>query len=184
MIRRGLLALVFCAMLRGDSKICAECHAKIRETYRQTGMARSFSRPAAVATAKYYHRASDTWFAMVERGGRYFQQQYQTGFDGKQTNFSEKQIDYVLGSGNHSSAYVHRTEQGALIELPLAWYAEKGGSWAMNPGYDRPDHEGFRRRIGYDCMFCHNAYPQIPEGTGPRSTPVFSSLPEGIDCQR
>ena len=41
---------------------------------------------------------------------------------------------------------------------------EKGGYWAMNPGYDRPDHEGFRRPISYDCMFCHNAYPKIPAG--------------------
>jgi hypothetical protein len=32
-----------------------------------------------------------------------------------------------------------------LVELPLAWYADGGGLWAMNPGYDRPDHMGFRR---------------------------------------
>jgi predicted CXXCH cytochrome family protein len=68
--------------------------------------------------------------------------------------------------------------------LPLAWYAEKGGYWAMNPGYDRPDHQGFLRSVTYDCMFCHNAYPEIPGSGAPRSAPVFSSLPEGIDCQR
>jgi hypothetical protein len=28
----------------------------------------------------------------------------------------------------------------------------------MNPGYDRPDHKDFRRKIGYDCTFCHNGY--------------------------
>jgi hypothetical protein len=39
-----------------------------------------------------------------------------------------------------------------LVELPLAWYAEKGG------------YQGFRRKIGYDCMFCHNGYPNIPAG--------------------
>jgi len=33
----------------------------------------------------------------------------------------------------------------------------------MNPGYDRPGHDGFRRTIGYDCMFCHNAYSAKPE---------------------
>jgi len=24
----------------------------------------------------------------------------------------------------------------------------------MNPGYDRPDHQGFRRKATYDCLFC------------------------------
>ena len=91
-----------------------------------------------------------------------------------------------MGSGNHSRAYLSRTPNNRLIELPLAWYSEKGGYWAMNPGYDRPDHEGFRRPIGYDCMFCHNAYPQIPAGHDrPLAEPVYAgALPEGIDCQR
>ena len=48
--------------------------------------------------------------------------------------------------------------------LPLAWYAEKGGYWAMNPGYDAPDYPYARRQIAYDCMFCHNAYPKTPPG--------------------
>jgi len=154
-------------------------------------MARSFYRPSAENAIEdysknntYYNRASDTYFQMVERGGRYFQRQYQIGFDGKQTNVFEKEIDYVLGSGNHVRAYLSRHADGTLIQLPLAWYAENGGYWAMNPGYDRPDHQGFSRKVTYDCMFCHNAYPEIPDGSGPRSTPVFSSLPEGIDCQR
>ena len=71
---------------------------------------------------------------------------------------------FVIGSGAHARAYLHRTLRNTLVELPLAWYAEKGGYWAMNPGYHRPDHEGFRRKIGYDCMFCHNGYPNIPAG--------------------
>ena len=98
----------------------------------------------------------------------------------------EKQIDFVMGSGSHARAYLHRTPRNTLVELPLAWYAEKGGYWAMNPGYDRPDHEGFRRKIGYDCMFCHNGYPNIPAGHDqPFAEPVYPDpLPEGIDCQR
>ncbi len=103
----------------------------------------------------------------------------------QEENVDELQIDYVMGSGNHVRTYLHRAVRGTLIELPLAWYAEKGGYWAMNPGYDvvAPDT---RRKIGYDCMFCHNGYPRIPAGHDvPGSEPVFSgALPEGIDCQR
>jgi predicted CXXCH cytochrome family protein len=177
---------------RLNSLVCATCHPNVWQTYRRTGMARSFYRPKpenAVAdyTDKntYYHAASDTYYAMIARDGRYFQRQYQIGFDGKQTAAFEKEVDYILGSGNHVRAYLHRTSKNTLVQLPLAWYAEKGGYWAMNPGYDRPDHQGFRRNITYDCMFCHNAYPEIPTGSGePRAVPVFSSVPEGIDCQR
>jgi predicted CXXCH cytochrome family protein len=164
-------------------------------------MARSFYRPAPDNTVEdyghkntYYHQASDIHFEMVHlpatnrpngRGDRYFQRQSTIDFDGKQTNVVENQIDFVLGSGNHARTYLHKTAIGTLQELPLGWYAENGGYWGMNPGYDRPDHQGFQRTITYDCMFCHNGYPEIPDGNeGPRSTPVFSRVPQGIDCQR
>ena len=123
---------------------------------------------------------------MLRRDGKYYQRRHQVDLVGRQVNVIEKQIDFVMGSGNHARAYLHRTARGTLVELPLAWYAEKGGYWAMNPGYDRPDHDGFRRKIAYDCMFCHNGYPRIPAGhERPFAEPVYlDPLPEGIDCQR
>ena len=93
------------------------------------------------------------------------------------------QIDFVLGSGNHVRSYLHRTPAGQLIQLPVAWYAERGGFWAMNPGYDRPDHMDFRRRIDRECFFCHNAYPDAQDG-GERELVLSGAIPEGIDCQR
>jgi len=155
-------------------------------------MARSFYQPKPENTVEdykrnntYYHPASDIYYTMVERDGHYFQRQYQIDSDGRQTNISEHRIDYVLGSGNHVRAYLHRTRDNTLMLLPLAWYAENGGHWGMNPGYDRPDHQGVRRTVTYDCMFCHNGYPVIPAANNaPRSAPIYSELPEGIDCQR
>ena len=176
-----------------NPETCAGCHRNIWETYRRTGMARSFYRPAPANTVEnytrkntYYHQPSDSYFTMLQRGGKYYQRRHQLDPDGKQVNVMEKQIDYILGSGNHARAYVHRTVGNKLIELPLAWYAEKGGYWAMNPGYDRPNHDGFRRALSYECMFCHNGYPGIPAGNDkPFSEPVYvGALPEGIDCQR
>ncbi len=186
------LGTVASAQPREDAAVCAGCHPKVWQTFRRTGMARSFYRPRPENVVEdyarknaYYHQPSDTYFAMLERGGHYFQRQYQIGFDGRQTNVTEKEIDFILGSGDHVRTYLHRTPDGRLVELPLAWYAENGGHWGMNPGYDRPDHPGLRRSVTYDCMFCHNAYPEIPAANGvPRAAPVFSRLPEGIDCQR
>jgi predicted CXXCH cytochrome family protein len=172
--------------------LCAPCHRQIYETYRKTAMAHSLYQPRPDNTIedyrvnnRYYHQASDTHFQMLERDGKYYQRRYQIGFDGKETNIDEEQIDFVMGSGNHARSYLHRTAAGTLVELPLAWYAEKGGYWAMGPGYDRPDQADARRKVGYECMFCHNAFPQIPAGHSDyRAEPVYSTLPEGIDCQR
>jgi hypothetical protein len=98
----------------------------------------------------------------------------------------EKEIHYVLGSGNHARSYVHMTPQGRLLALPVSWYTGQDGRgyWQMAPGFDQPHHPGFRRRIGYDCFFCHNSYPKLPLGAD-IADPVYAGpLPEGIDCTR
>lgn len=173
-----------------DSSLCRSCHAQIAAQYSHTGMARSFYRPRPENTIEaygrpFYHRASDTWFRMERRNDGYYQRRWQIGYKGKEENVDDLKIDYVMGSGNHVRTYLHRTSRGTLIEAPLAWYSERGGYWAMNPGYDT-DHPPSRRKIGYDCVFCHNAYPAIPAGhEDAGSEPVFAgALPEGIDCQR
>ncbi len=171
-----------------DSRVCATCHRQIWETYRQTGMGRSFYRSSDENTgaATYYHKASDSFFTMLERDGKFYQRRHQLDSGGQELNVIEKQIDFVMGSGNHARTYLHRTPRGTLIQLPLGWYADQGGHWAMNPGYDKPTHEGFRRKVAYECMFCHNGYPRIPAGhERVGAEPVYvDPLPEGIDCQR
>jgi len=188
-----LLASLPAAAQYANPKLCAACHPGIAKTWRQNGMGRSFAAPRPeiliedfTKNNSYYHPASDTFYQMLNRDGVLLQRRYQRGFEGKETNVDEKRIDYIVGSGNHMRTYVHRNADGTLLELPLAWYAEKGGYWAMNPGYDAPNYPYARRQIAYDCMFCHNAYPDTPSGhdrLGDR--PVYAgNLPEGIDCQR
>jgi tetratricopeptide (TPR) repeat protein len=134
----------------------------------------------------FYHRASGCYFEMIERDGKYYQRRWQKGFDGREDNVEEIQVDYVIGSGNHSRTYLHLTARNTLQQLPFGWYAEKGGYWGMNPGYDRPDFPGATRLVGYQCMFCHNAYPKIPGGHEEEGAAAqyLPPLPEGIDCQR
>jgi len=173
--------------------LCEPCHTEIANSFWKTGRGRSFYqlRPGNTAedftTGKpFYHEASDSYLAMTERGGKYYQRRWQKGFDGRETNIDEKQVDFVMGSGNHVRAYLHLTSRNALQQLPLGWYAEEGGYWAMSPGFDRPDYPGSTRVVTYECMFCHNAYPKIPQGheeTG-ASAEFLQPIPEGIDCQR
>ena len=138
------------------------------------------------APSTLYNGASDRYYTMVEKDGKLYEQRYQVGFEGQPTNRMEKQIDYVVGSGDHARTYLHLTAEGKLVELPVSRYSESGGYWGMTPGYDRPDQMDFRRPIAYQCMFCHNAYPS------PKSQVFVSedhetfgdTIPEGIDCQR
>jgi len=179
-----------------DPSACFGCHAEIARNYLQTGMGRSFFRPSAASTVEaytsnnqFYHSLSDTHYSIERRGGEqpggtYYQRRWQIGLDGKETNLEELTIDYVLGSGNHARSYLHKTARGTLIELPLGWYAEKGGGWGMGPGFDAR-HPATRRVVSYECVFCHDGYPQIPPNRDPGAEPVFSGeLPKGIDCQR
>jgi tetratricopeptide (TPR) repeat protein len=150
-------------------------------------MAHAFYRPDGKNTpaGDFFHKTSATYYSMRTRDGQFYQRRWQIGYQGREENVEELRIDYVMGSGSRVRAYLHRTSRDTLIELPLAWYSEKGGHFAMNPGYDTvaPDT---RRKIGYDCMFCHNSYPDIPAGhEAANSEFVFGEhLPEGIDCQR
>src|SRR5947208_3979057 len=57
-----------------DPAACARCHREIWETYRRTGMGRSFYRPTPSNTVEnytekntYYHKPSDSYFTMLQR---------------------------------------------------------------------------------------------------------------------
>lgn len=175
-----------------DPALCATCHREIAETYSRTGMGRSFGAVRAVTSipeiqgGTFHHEASGELFSLSVSGGKPALKRTLPGFDGAVANLLEATFDYRIGSGNHAFSYLHRTASGELAELPLSWYADKGGYWAMSPGYDRPDHSGFSRRVSYRCIFCHNGYPAVEAGSdvlesGARFPP---NLPEGIDCQR
>jgi predicted CXXCH cytochrome family protein len=170
-----------------DPAVCSTCHEQIAGTYGLTGMARAFSKVSSSefnVPGRVYHKASDRYYTMVERDGKFYQRRHQIGFDGKEVNALELEAHYVIGSGNHARTFVHRAADGRLVQLPVSWYAERGGYWAMSPGYDRSAHLDFRRPIDAGCMSCHNGYPRVPvedDGSGPR---FGDALAEGIDCQR
>ena len=180
-----------------DPKSCAACHPAQAKTYRGTGMARAFTRatPAAfnpseaalfARSTPYFHKASNRYYQPLIREGRPIFRRFERDSSGAETNAIEYEIHYILGSGNHSRTYLHRDQANRLIEVPVSWYSEAGGVFAMSPGFDNPVHYDFRRKVNYDCFFCHNGYPDLPPAAGRAGDePVYpAALPEGIDCQR
>jgi predicted CXXCH cytochrome family protein len=174
-----------------EPSACAQCHAQIAQTFSRTGMARSFQPAAASSLSSRLqslnldHQPSGQHFTARRTDGQYSVRR--TGTTGREQTVGafEQGVDYVIGSGDHAANFLHRTADGQLIELPVTWYTSEG-SWGMSPGYDRPDHLGFSRAITYRCLFCHNAYPDVPEGAAnwDGETVLPSDLAAGIDCQR
>jgi predicted CXXCH cytochrome family protein len=174
--------------------ICARCHPEIARTYSLTGMGRSVTLPDPKTAVKdyqgrntVYNRPSGLYYTMVERDGAFYQHRHELGFDGKETNVVEERVDYVIGSGNHCRSYLHRTPDGQLIELPVTWYTEGSGYWAMSPGYDAPRQPDFRRAVDGTCLACHNGFPPGEKYPDPTSSGVSifpKDIPAGIDCQR
>jgi predicted CXXCH cytochrome family protein len=174
-----------------EDRACAVCHRSISASYREKGMARAFYRPRPATDVEdfsappFVHAPSGRTFQIVRDGERLVFRRWETDAAGRPIHLFEREIDWVMGSGNNARVYLYRSEGGEMFQLPLAWYTQTG-RWGMAPGFDRPDHEGVLRRVRRECMFCHNAYPDVPEGSdaggAPHTFPVV--LPEGLGCQR
>jgi len=177
-----------------DPNLCESCHADVAKTYRKTGMSRSFSRPTRDSMIEDYtkansfvHKASGLKYTMIERDGKFYQRRSAVGFDGNESDVLEEEVDYVIGSGNHARAYLHRTQQGKLIQLPVSWYGENSGSWYMSPSFDRVDQLDMHGTVAPECVFCHTGYPMVvgEDEVGSYDEQIFpAKLAEGIDCQR
>ncbi len=165
---------------------CASCHQAIAANYARTAMAQTFG---AVTSAQQFpelkdgsfnHTASGEQFTIYTQDKQPFLKRQLAGQDAVLT----APIHYWFGSGKHARSYISRINTGELIELPLTWYAEQNGFWAMSPGYDRPDHAGFSRKLTYRCMSCHNGFMPLPNPTWEAGTRFPAQMPAGIDCQR
>jgi hypothetical protein len=152
-------------------------------------MAQSMRRPRAEVliedfrNARFFHKASQSWFEMSWKDGRLLFRRWQVDAGGKRVNEIEQQVDWIVGSGHRSRVYLYRTPSGGLFQLPVAWYSQER-AWGMAPGYDRADHDGITRSVRRECLFCHNAYPDVAADghSSPQRFPAV--MPEGTGCQR
>ncbi len=175
-----------------DDVSCGSCHAKIVQSYQHVGMSKSFYRPRQSDAIEdfgklpFRHARSGDVMELRWRNGRLVFRRWRVDASGKPLHLFEQPVDWILGSGHHARTYLYQTPNGELYQLPLAWYTQTK-EWGMAPGYDRPDHEGVLRRARTECLFCHNAYADLPKNavTGYWRNQTFpSELPEGIGCQR
>ena len=163
---------------------CRACHNPIYETFKETGMGKSFhfaTRQKSAAKFGKHHIVYDKWnnlsyYPFWQQDTMYIMEFRLSGKD--TTHKRIEKVDYIIGSGQHTNSHMMNVN-GFIYQLPLTWYAQKG-KWDLPPGYEDGQNVRFRRAIGLECMSCHNAMP----GFEKNSLNKFTNVPKGIDCER
>ena len=103
-----------------DPSTCAQCHARIAQSYARTGMGRSFRavRPDTVLqefdSAWFSHSASGEQFTPVRRDGKHLiRREAPAGY-----NRLDVAVNYVMGSGDHARSYLHRPPTASWCNFP------------------------------------------------------------------
>lgn len=162
---------------------CQLCHQDIYNSFIKTGMGKSFdvaSRKKSSADFTHsivYDRFSDFYYRAFWKGDSLSMMEYR--LDGKDTVFKRiETVNYIIGSGQHTNSHI-QSVNGYFNQMPMTFYTQKK-TWDLPPGFENGMNSHFNRKIGLECMSCHNSYPDFVLG----SENKFNSVPEGINCER
>lgn len=161
---------------------CASCHTDQYVSFIETGMGKSL-KPAlkkysssilddilydSILKLHYYpHWKKDSLFI----------QEY--ALESNDTTHSLKyKIDYIIGSGHHTNSHLINNN-GYLYQAPFTYYTQDS-ILDFPPGFENEKNSRFFRKMGLECVACHNAYPNFILG----SENKYDFMPEGIDCER
>ncbi len=162
---------------------CKQCHLDIYNTFSQTGMGKSFNLAkkqfsSAVFDLPIYDSILNFhYFPYWSKKGNLILNEYQ--LKSEDTVFSFKRdVDFIIGSGHHTNSHII-SNNGYLFQAPFTFYTQDS-ILDFPPGFENGRNSRFDRKIGLECMTCHNAFPHFVLG----SENKFESLPNGIDCER
>lgn len=158
---------------------CMSCHYDIYLNYIQTGMGQSLtsatpSNSEAIFTPNSILRDTFNGF------------DYQPFWKDSVLKIKElhefneriEEVDFIVGSGHHTNSHLWE-ENGYVHQLPFTYYTQDG-HLDFPPGFENGYNSRFSRKIGLECMSCHNAIPDFVLG----SENKYKSIPQGIDCER
>ncbi len=160
---------------------CKQCHQSIYESFIQTGMGRSFDIASSKKTSASFKNSTiyDPYLNMHYTSFLSGDSMYITEFrsNGKDTVYKRKeQVNFIIGSGQHTNSHL-QSVNGYINQMPMTYYTQKH-TWDMPPGFENGVNTRFTRKIGLECMSCHNGYPDFIMG----SENKYKSVPNGIDC--
>jgi len=162
---------------------CKLCHQGIYNTFIETGMGKSFnvaSRKKSAgdfSSSSIYDKIADLHYKAYWEHDSLFIKEFRLNKKDT-THLRAEQVNYIIGSGQHTNSHM-QTVNGYINQMPMTFYAQKK-HWDLPPGFENGTNTRFSRKIGLECMSCHNGYPDFVLG----SENKFVSLPNGIDCER
>ncbi len=162
---------------------CMLCHQDIYNHFIHTGMGKSWryaiqnNSSAIFNHSSLYDKFKDLHYQALLIQDTIYIKEFR--LDKKDTIFMMlKKIDYIVGSGHHTNSHIYNLN-GYLFQAPMTFYTQKK-IWDFPPGFENGNNTRFSRKIGLECITCHNGYPQIVWG----SENKYTSIPTGIDCER
>lgn len=163
---------------------CRLCHQSIYNTFIETGMGKSFAGATKQKSAGDYKHSviydefSDFYYKSFwgKNDSLYF---LEFRLQGKDTIYKRvERVDYIIGSGHHTNSHMQYIN-GHFNQMPMTFYTQKK-EWHLPPGFENGVNTRFTRKIGLECMSCHNALPDFVMG----SENKYSHVDEGINCER
>lgn len=162
---------------------CKQCHLEIYNSFMQTGMGQSL-RPAIKAHSsltenliQIYDEDKNLYYQPFWKKDSLWLHEFQ--LSGKDTTHSlKRKANYIIGSGHHTNSHLFE-ENGYIHQMPYTYYTQDKVA-DLPPGFEKGNNSRFSRKIGMECMSCHNAYAEHIEG----SVHKYTAIPSGIDCER
>jgi len=163
---------------------CKLCHYDKYETYIQTGMGKSFNVASKQKSAAnfndssvIYDEYSNLFYKPFWKDSLLFIKEFRLNKNDT-THIRVEQVDYIIGSGQHTNSHIF-SSNGYFCQLPFTYYTQTN-KLDLPPGFENGNNTRFSRKIGLECMSCHNGYSNFNQG----SEHNFSSVLNGIDCER
>jgi hypothetical protein len=163
---------------------CRNCHPDKYETFLHTGMGLSFDSATLEKSSAVFKPSvlvkdacANLNYTAQWRNKNLFIKEFV--LQQKDTVFSlSRKVDYIIGSGQHTNSHLSLVN-GYVHQMPMTFYTQSG-KWDLPPGFENCNNSRFSRKIGLECMTCHNALPDLVKG----SENKYTSIPDGISCER
>ncbi len=162
---------------------CRLCHQDIYNTFIETGMGKSFDVASKQKSSGDYHTS-----VVQDKIGDFYYKAFwdkdslrflEYRLQGKDTIYKRLEtVNYIIGSGQHTNSHI-QSINGYLNQMPMTFYTQKK-TWDLPPGFENGHNSRFMRKIGLECMSCHNSYPDFVLG----SENKYNAVEKGIGCER
>lgn len=164
---------------------CRNCHYDKYQTFMHTGMGKSFSSANKAHSSAEFHKDStlydehlDLYYQPYWKDSVLVLEEYRLNESGDTSHKRIQNIDFIVGSGQHTNSHMVNSN-GYVTQAPFTYYTQDG-KLDFPPGFSDGSNTRFSRKIGLECMSCHNALPNFVKGSANK----FEKVHNGIDCER